>query len=179
MILHGTCVAIRGRGVLLLGPSGAGKSDLALRLIDRGAALVGDDGIEVERVPAADLAPNTPPPHGREPRSLPTPREETASPPSQEQRNVGDRTGLVARAGPNLHGLLEVRGLGILPFPALAEAPLALAVLLGPAVPRMPDDPPPTRDMLGVALPLVMLDPREPSAAVKVEQALLRYGLVP
>jgi HPr kinase/phosphorylase len=47
-ILHASCVAIGGRGVLLTGGSGAGKSDLALRLIDRGAALVGDDGIAVE-----------------------------------------------------------------------------------------------------------------------------------
>jgi hypothetical protein len=45
--LHATCVAIGGRGVLILGPSGAGKSDLALRLIDRGATLVSDDGVEV------------------------------------------------------------------------------------------------------------------------------------
>jgi len=37
------CVAIRGRGVLIIGASGRGKSDLALRLIDRGARLVSDD----------------------------------------------------------------------------------------------------------------------------------------
>lgn len=43
--VHATCVAILGRGVLLLGASGAGKSSLALRLIDRGAMLVGDDRI--------------------------------------------------------------------------------------------------------------------------------------
>ncbi|PTQ10147.1 aldolase [Sphingomonas oleivorans] len=42
-LLHASCVAIHGRGVLLQGPSGAGKSDLALRLIDRGARLVSDD----------------------------------------------------------------------------------------------------------------------------------------
>jgi serine kinase of HPr protein (carbohydrate metabolism regulator) len=42
-MVHATCVAIGGRGVLLLGVSGAGKSDLALRLIDRGARLVSDD----------------------------------------------------------------------------------------------------------------------------------------
>ena len=41
--IHATCVAIEGRGVLIVGPSGSGKSDLALRLIDRGAALVADD----------------------------------------------------------------------------------------------------------------------------------------
>jgi HPr kinase/phosphorylase len=41
--IHASCVAIGGRGVLLLGPSGSGKSDLALRLIDQGAKLVADD----------------------------------------------------------------------------------------------------------------------------------------
>jgi HPr kinase/phosphorylase len=42
-LVHASCVAIGGHGILLLGPSGAGKSDLALRLIDRGAVLVADD----------------------------------------------------------------------------------------------------------------------------------------
>lgn len=41
--VHATCVAIRGRAVLIQGASGSGKSDLALRLIDRGAMLVSDD----------------------------------------------------------------------------------------------------------------------------------------
>lgn len=40
-----TCVAIGGRGVLIEGASGSGKSALALALIDRGAVLVGDDGV--------------------------------------------------------------------------------------------------------------------------------------
>lgn len=48
MRVHGTCVAIAGRGVLLRGPPGAGKSDLALRLIDSGACLVADDQVELE-----------------------------------------------------------------------------------------------------------------------------------
>lgn len=47
--VHGTCVALDGRGVLLRGPSGAGKSDLALRLIGAGAELVADDQVEIER----------------------------------------------------------------------------------------------------------------------------------
>ena len=41
--LHASCVAIKGRGVLIEGRSGEGKSDLALRLIDRGGVLVSDD----------------------------------------------------------------------------------------------------------------------------------------
>jgi HPr kinase/phosphorylase len=42
-ILHADCVALNGRGLLILGPSGAGKSALALRLLSRGADLVADD----------------------------------------------------------------------------------------------------------------------------------------
>ena len=42
-LIHGSCVSIGQQGVLLLGVSGSGKSDLALRLMDRGALLVGDD----------------------------------------------------------------------------------------------------------------------------------------
>lgn len=49
-LLHATCVCVDGRGVLLRGPSGVGKSDLALRLIDDGAVLVGDDYCTVEAV---------------------------------------------------------------------------------------------------------------------------------
>jgi HPr kinase/phosphorylase len=45
--IHASCVAKEGAGVLLLGPSGCGKSDLALRLLSRGFALIGDDQVEV------------------------------------------------------------------------------------------------------------------------------------
>ena len=43
LVVHGTCVAVNGKGLLLRGPSGCGKSDLALRLVDRGALVVADD----------------------------------------------------------------------------------------------------------------------------------------
>ena len=33
MMLHGSCAARNGAGVLLVGPPGAGKSDLLLRLL--------------------------------------------------------------------------------------------------------------------------------------------------
>jgi serine kinase of HPr protein (carbohydrate metabolism regulator) len=46
--IHASCIAIGGRAVLIAGRSGSGKSDLALRLIDRGAALVCDDYTTVE-----------------------------------------------------------------------------------------------------------------------------------
>ena len=45
-VLHqATCVAIAGRAILIEGAPGTGKSSLALALIDRGAVLVGDDGV--------------------------------------------------------------------------------------------------------------------------------------
>lgn len=42
-MLHATTVAKGGRAVIITGRSGSGKSDLALRLFDRGFALVSDD----------------------------------------------------------------------------------------------------------------------------------------
>ena len=44
-----TAVAIGGRAVLIEGPPGCGKSTLALSLVDRGAVLVGDDGVAIEQ----------------------------------------------------------------------------------------------------------------------------------
>jgi serine kinase of HPr protein (carbohydrate metabolism regulator) len=43
-----SCVAIGGRAVLIRGAPGSGKSALALALIDRGAELIGDDGVTLE-----------------------------------------------------------------------------------------------------------------------------------
>lgn len=40
-----TAVSVKGRGLLIEGAPGSGKSSLALALIDRGAMLVGDDGV--------------------------------------------------------------------------------------------------------------------------------------
>ena len=45
VLVHASCVALEGKGVLLRGAPGAGKSDLALRLIEAGARLVADDQV--------------------------------------------------------------------------------------------------------------------------------------
>ena len=59
ILLHASCVARDGAGVLLLGPSGTGKSDLALRLLARGFVLVADDQVTIaagRAAPAPSLA---------------------------------------------------------------------------------------------------------------------------
>lgn len=47
VLMHASCVAVSGRGVLIIGPSGSGKSALALQLLAYGAALVADDQTEL------------------------------------------------------------------------------------------------------------------------------------
>jgi len=49
MVVHGTTVALAGRGMLIQGPSGAGKSALALALMAVGAGLVADDQTRLSR----------------------------------------------------------------------------------------------------------------------------------
>ncbi len=61
MLLQATCVAIAGRAVLITGAPGIGKSSLALALIDRGAVLVGDDGVSLSAADGQLFA--CPPPH--------------------------------------------------------------------------------------------------------------------
>ncbi|RPF72339.1 HPr kinase/phosphorylase [Aurantiacibacter spongiae] len=60
LVANVTCVALERRGVLIRGAPGSGKSSLALALIDRGAILVGDDGVILSRVDGSVRA--SPPP---------------------------------------------------------------------------------------------------------------------
>lgn len=115
-ILHASCVAAEGRGLLILGPSGSGKSTLAIRLIALGAVLVSDDRTRV------------------------TARE-------------GHLT--ASCASPNIHGLIEARGIGLLRASTVESAELALAIDLGQTE---SDRLPPFRTVtiLGSALSLVL-----------------------
>jgi len=63
-LLHASCVAVAGRGLLILGPSGAGKSGLALQLMALGADLVADDQTEVRFENATLIARCPPTIHG-------------------------------------------------------------------------------------------------------------------
>lgn len=61
ILIQASAVAIGGRALLIEGAPGSGKSSLALALIDRGAQLIGDDGVSLRRDGDAVMA--APPPN--------------------------------------------------------------------------------------------------------------------
>jgi len=136
--IHGaSCIAVNGRAVMIEGPPGSGKSSLALALIDRGAMLIGDDGLNLEL--------------------------------------RGKR--LYASPPPNIAGLLEVRNLGLLNFPAIAGVLVALVVRIDPQAPRYIESASQI-EVCGARLPLIGLWPSD-HLALKVELALRHHGLDP
>lgn len=82
---------------------------------------------------------------------------------------------VVARPPAAIAGLIEVRGVGLVPMPYRDGVAVALLVDLDGLPERLPE--PATRDLLGHAVPLVALDPTPASAALKVERALTAFGL--
>ncbi|MDA0701919.1 MAG: hypothetical protein O3A96_01590 [Proteobacteria bacterium] len=81
---------------------------------------------------------------------------------------------LVASAPSAIAGRLEVRGLGIVEFPAVDEAALDLVVDLVPRedVPRLPE--PAFRTYLGLPLPLLRLAPFDAATPAKLALAAAR-----
>lgn len=82
---------------------------------------------------------------------------------------------LLATAPGAIAGKMEVRGIGIVAMPPLAEAPVALLVDLSDRIERMPQAA--RRWVAGMEVPLVTLAPLEASAPIKVELALGSLGL--
>ncbi len=121
---------------MIEGEPGSGKSSLTLALIDRGAQLIGDDGVTLQR--------------------------------------EGDA--IVARPPPNIAGLLEVRGVGLVELPLAPPTPLALILQLDGAGERLPERLP-TRDILGVELPVLAFEPGTIAPAERAEWALRVHGI--
>lgn len=84
----------------------------------------------------------------------------------------GDRLGVSAPQ--NIAGRIEVRGVGIISIKSTSTAELALIVELSAAdeIERMPPDPLPSEEILGVCVPILRLFPFEASAAAKLYAAL-------
>lgn len=78
--------------------------------------------------------------------------------------------GLLARCPQPIAGLMEVRGLGVLPMPSVDSAPLALVVDLGEMVERLP--PPDVELLAGIALPRIMLNPFHAATPAKLRLAI-------
>ena len=89
-------------------------------------------------------------------------------------RKAGTR--LIATAPPTIAGKLEIRGVGIVDMPTVADVPVALLVELTSEIQRLPDDSR-QRPVVGVPVPLVSVDAMSASAASKVALALDRLGL--
>ncbi len=88
-------------------------------------------------------------------------------------RRVSGR--LLARAPANIEGRMEVRGLGILPFPFVSDVTVALLVDLDLDVIRLPEAREPV-SLAGCTVPVVAVRALEPSAPIKVEIALRQFG---
>lgn len=133
MFVHGVLVDVYGVGVLITGESGIGKSETALELIKDGHLLVADDVVEVRRV---------------------------------------DEENIRGSAPDRIRHLIEVRGLGILDVTMLFgagavrdEKDIHLIVNLeewqqGKMYDRLGIDPPPTREILGIAIPEITVPVR-------------------
>ncbi len=98
--VHATCVAVAGRGVLIVGAPGAGKSSLALRMMALGAELVADDRVSLHL----------------------------------------DDDQVIASAVPQISGLIEARGIGLLNATPCAPVPLAYVLDMDQEQPsRLPE----------------------------------------
>lgn len=137
-VLQASAVALDGRALLLEGPPASGKSSLALALIDRGAELLGDDGVTL----------------------------------TQSGSQV------IVAPPPNIAGMLEIRGIGLVTLPIASPTPLALILSLVAEVEteRLPDVIP-TRRVCDVSIPILKFAPVGIAPAARAEWALRQHGL--
>jgi serine kinase of HPr protein (carbohydrate metabolism regulator) len=87
------------------------------------------------------------------------------------------REGTVIRASApeRIAGMIEVRGLGLMPMPHSGDAPVALVIALAEPIERMPESEE-RRMIAGVSLPVVRLAAFEGSTPIKVALAMKRLN---
>jgi serine kinase of HPr protein (carbohydrate metabolism regulator) len=88
---------------------------------------------------------------------------------------AGQNGELLVSPPDTLAGKIEVRGLGIVDVPFVAEARLVLVcdLVASAEIPRMPPEPWESTTIGGVELPAMRVTPFEASAPVKLKMALL------
>jgi HPr kinase/phosphorylase len=141
--VHGTTIAFGNRAILLRGKPGSGKSSLALMLMETTG-----NGLGIMPMSAKLVA--------------------------DDQTQLTLQAGKVlASAPPNLQGLLEVRGLGIMAVAFAAEAELGLVADLVTVheISRLPDPAEGTIRLLGQAIPRIFLDASLPQSAARLRLA--------
>ena len=79
---------------------------------------------------------------------------------------------VIGSAPERIAGLIEVRGLGVVPMPHVPQAPVMLVVQLVAEQPDRHPAPLPSCTLCGSALPLLSLKGFEASAPIKIELAL-------
>lgn len=140
--MHGTCISVVNRAVLLRGEPGSGKSDLALRVITefspgpdkRDVCLVSDDQVRLTLQDGTVLA---------------GPPDTIAG--KMEVRGIG---------------IVEMPYVDDVPLLLIAD------LVPAKDVPRLPPVPLPREEILGVHIPVLKLAPYESSAAAKLKLAL-------
>ena len=83
---------------------------------------------------------------------------------------------LLAHPHPATHGLLEVRGLGLLSFEVCEAAPVALVLRLDREAPRFVAAAE-SVERAGIGVPMLRLWPDGPVLHLRAELALVRFGL--
>lgn len=96
-----------------------------------------------------------------------------------DDRTIVTREGAhaIATSPATIAGRIEVRGIGIVAINSVDYVSLALVVTLSRDIERMPVTA--RRDVAGIPLRVIRLDPREPSAPIKCEIALREFGATP
>jgi serine kinase of HPr protein (carbohydrate metabolism regulator) len=84
--------------------------------------------------------------------------------------------GIRAAAPATIAGKLEIRGIGIVELAAESDVPVCLVADLDDAPERLPETAKPIV-LLDAILPAIAIAALEASAPLKLEQALLRFGL--
>jgi serine kinase of HPr protein (carbohydrate metabolism regulator) len=90
-----------------------------------------------------------------------------------ELRRSSDR--LLAQAPATIAGKIEIRGVGVVDMAAAAEVPVCLYADLDRPPERLPEAE--SIALAGCDIPLVALAALEPSAPLKLEYALVHFGL--